>query len=62
MFSHVDLEELIKESLVPNGVESFTKIYETSIDVFLVVVDILIYKCFSVKTWSAVRFSGKRQN
>jgi len=39
MFFYVDFEQLIKQSLVSNRVESFTKIYETSIDFsFMVVV------------------------
>ena len=43
MSSYVDFEQLVKQSLVPNRVESFTKIYETSIDFFFMVVDIFIY-------------------
>jgi len=43
MSSCVDFEQLVKQSLVPNRVESFKKIYETSIDLFLMVVDIFIY-------------------
>ena len=43
MSSYVDFEQLVKQSLVPNRFESFTKIYETSIVFFLMVVDIFIY-------------------
>ena len=43
MSSYFDFEQLVKQSLVPNRTESFTKISETSIDFFLMVVDIFIY-------------------
>jgi len=43
MSSFVDFEQLVKQSLVPNRVESFTKIYKTSIDFFLMVVVIFIF-------------------
>ena len=43
MSSYVDFEQLVKQSLVPNRVESLTKIYETRIAFFLMVVDIFIY-------------------
>ena len=43
MSSYIDLEYFVEQPLVPNGVESFTKIYETSTDFFLMVVDLLLY-------------------
>ena len=41
--SYIDLEYFVEQPLVPNGVESLTKIYETSTDFFLMVVDLLLY-------------------
>ena len=40
--SYVVFDNLIKQSLLPNRVKSFTKIYETIIDFFFMVVDIFI--------------------
>ena len=40
--SYVGLEKLVEHPLVPNGVESFRKIYISSIGFFIMVVNIVV--------------------
>ena len=57
------MQQLIQEPVMPDRIKSFFEIYKTSIGLFVVIINILIYqdiKVRRVKTCSAVRLFGKK--
>ena len=42
--TNIDLQQLIQERVMPDWVKSFFEIHKTSIDLFVVIMNVLIYQ------------------
>ena len=59
--TNIDLQQLIQERVMPDWVKSFFEIHKTSIDLFVVIMNVLIYQgSESEDVVCCVRLFGKK--